>query len=98
MDERVLVTATTQIKIMKDLARANLPRRSKELTAVPRTQTKSPSVFIEPGDAHGGGVGVSVDIKIGEKREALNMIIQGKGTPATSSSSPTLTLELISVS
>ncbi|KAF3626384.1 hypothetical protein FXO38_29284 [Capsicum annuum] len=64
VDEMVLMIATMQIKIMKDMACLGLPRRSSEPTTVRRAQIEGPLVSTKPGGLHGGNVGVSVVIDI----------------------------------
>lgn len=70
VDERLLMTATMQTKSMKDLACLGIPRRSNEPAAAPQAQTEGLSVSTELGDAHGGNVGICVDIEIRDQREA----------------------------
>lgn len=76
VDDKVYMTATIQIESLKDLAYLALPRRSSEPAIVPQAQIEGPSVSTKSGDVHGGNVGFSIDLEIGEQREALDFIIR----------------------
>lgn len=98
VNKKVLVTATAQTKIMKDLAFWTLPMRPSEPTTVPRVQFKGPSVSTEPSDIHVCDVGVSVNFEMEEQREASYLSTQGERTLAMSSLAPASSSESVGVS
>lgn len=71
---------TAQTKSIKGLKHLRFLSRSIEPTVVPRAQAEGPILSIEPDDAHGGYVGVGVDMEIGEQSEAPDSSTLVEGT------------------
>ncbi|KAF3672677.1 hypothetical protein FXO37_07403 [Capsicum annuum] len=98
IDERVTATVTVQMRTTKGLVHPTTSRRSREQAVAPLAQTEGPTVSAVLDEEHIDDAGIGIDIKIKEKRDALDLSTQGEGTQDTSFSALASTSELVGTS